>query len=303
MVINHSAVSKSQMKSSNSSVQKLIDQNNNESFPIEKLLSKYSISKNPNSPKKQIQLNTDSILFQSMKIKQENINNNNHSLSAYKNNYDLDNNDFIYNRKIHKSDKLDDIENNSKSNNKNNVDSISNNNIKSEKQNNKKKIVFTNSGYFEFKTNIRQKNFSLVHNNLIPKTSNEKSLWLSSPIEKNFWFKGKIKTLQDTRSNDGILYKYYTDNEDLLLLSAVKKGKIYNFYVNDDFKIKVGTMKCCNLMGNKFKINQYINKFYTEINYQLNIFGLYGPLKLKILVKNENTNEYNSKDPIFNACK
>ena len=289
------------MKSSNSSVQKLIDLNNNEPCSIGKLLSKYSIFKNQNSPKKPTPLNTDSIIFQSMKSKQEHINssnnNNNLSLSFQKNNFSLDNNDFIYDRKNHKSDNLNKINDNSNENNNNS------NNNKNNAQSNKKKIVFTKSGYFEFKTNTCQKNFSLVHNNLIPKTSNEKSLWLSSPIEKNFWFKGKIKALQNIKNNDGILYQYYNDSEDMLLLSAVKKGKIYHFYVNDDFKIKVGTMKCCNFMGTSFKITQHINKFYIEVNYKLNVFGLDGPMKLKILVKNENTNEYNNKDPMFNACK
>ena len=186
------------------------------------------------------------------------------------------------------------ITNITNTNKSDNLHVVSNNNLNTNKNrsesHNKKKIVFTKSGYFEFKTNIRQNNFSLVHNELIPKTSNEKSLWLSSPIEKNFWFKGKIKALQNNKSKE-ILYQYYNDDENLLLLSAVKKGNICSFYVTNDYKIKIGRMKCCNFIGTNYKINQYINKFYAEINYKLNIFGLNGPMKLKILVRNENTNK------------
>ena len=282
------------MKSSNSSVQKLIELNNNESIPVEKLLTKNNIIKNPISyspDKSPPPLNTDTAVIQSMKTKQEQYNNTNICSQSFHVNYFLNNNDFVYDRKIHKSDNLHVVSNNNLNTNKNRSES-----------HNKKKIVFTKSGYFEFKTNIRQNNFSLVHNELIPKTSNEKSLWLSSPIEKNFWFKGKIKALQNNKSKE-ILYQYYNDDENLLLLSAVKKGNICSFYVTNDYKIKIGRMKCCNFIGTNYKINQYINKFYAEINYKLNIFGLNGPMKLKILVRNENTNEYDSKEPVFNSCK
>ena len=144
----------------------------------------------------------------------------------------------------------------------------------------------------------------------IPENSYYKSKWLSSPINKNIWFKGKLKIIKDEKKNIS-LFKYYNDKSNILLLTAIKKGHKYLFFLEDNINnisissssmLKIGSMTN-NFLGNQFIIQQDINNYLSIITYQINLFGLRGPMKLKtILMNNYKYISYN-KPPYYNLCK
>lgn len=145
----------------------------------------------------------------------------------------------------------------------------------------------------------------------IPKNSYDKSKWLSSPINKNVWFKGKLKIIKDEKKNVS-LFKYYNDNCNILLLTAIKKGHKYLFFLeNDDddnitisstSSLKIGSMTN-NFLGNEFTIQQDVNNYISIITYQINLFGLRGPMKLKTVLMNNYKYESYNKPPNYNLGK
>ena len=79
----------------------------------------------------------------------------------------------------------------------------------------------------------------------------KKSDFLSTPIKKNIFFRGKIKYIKNNERN---IYQYYNNNYSLFLMTGVKTGRRnYKIYLDDQLYHKIGAIKI-NLLGNIFKI-------------------------------------------------
>ena len=87
-----------------------------------------------------------------------------------------------------------------------------------------------------------------------------KSLFLSEPIKKNYWFRGRIRLFQ---TNKQIIYKFFADNINIFMMSAYKiNNKEYKIFLNEKFNHKIGKITS-NLIGNYFNIIMYDNEKYT----------------------------------------
>lgn len=148
--------------------------------------------------------------------------------------------------------------------------------------------------------NIKSRNTLFLHN-FCQKSSYDKSIWLTQPLNKDIWFKGKIKATLNKRNNI-VDYKFFDDNCEILLISAIKKGQKYSFFIENEPLLKIGLMTN-NIIYNIFNITQDINNFLTTVSYEINIFGLKGPMKLKVLLKNEKNYEFLNKTPEYNSSK
>ena len=204
------------------------------------------------------------------------------------------------------------VNTNNISNTKNNAENIDNVNTCQITQSPER--LTTTPTYPNKKISMVNNNFNFNNDELflpeIPKNSYDKSKWLSSPINKNLWFKGKLKIVKDEKKNAS-LFRYYNDNCNILLLSAIKKGHKYLFFLEDDVdnisissssSLKIGSMTN-NFLGNEFTIQQDVNNYLSIITYQINLFGLRGPMKLKtILMNNYKYISYN-KPPYYNLGK
>jgi hypothetical protein len=87
-----------------------------------------------------------------------------------------------------------------------------------------------------------------------------KSLFLSEPIKKNYWFRGRIRIIQ---TNKQIIYKFFADNINIFMMSAYKtKNYEYKIFLNEKFNHKIGKITS-NFIGNLFNIIMYDNEKYT----------------------------------------
>jgi hypothetical protein len=84
-----------------------------------------------------------------------------------------------------------------------------------------------------------------------------KSLFLSEPIKKNYWFRGRIRIIQ---TNKQTIYKFFADNINIFMMSAYKtKNHEYKIFLNEKFNHKIGKITS-NLIGNLFNIIMYDNE-------------------------------------------
>ena len=92
--------------------------------------------------------------------------------------------------------------------------------------------------------------------NFIKMDSTEKISLLSSPLNKNIWFRGKIKKIKLLNNE---IYQYFNDNYEIILMSAIKKNrKSFIIFSDEQFLKKIGTIKV-NILGNKYKIKMEKN--------------------------------------------
>ncbi len=100
-----------------------------------------------------------------------------------------------------------------------------------------------------------------------------KSLFLSEPIKKNYWFRGRIRLFQ---TNKQIIYKFFADNINIFMMSAYKiNNKEYKIFLNEKFNHKIGKITS-NLIGNYFNIIMYDNEKYTcNIKYVRILFNIF----------------------------
>ena len=89
------------------------------------------------------------------------------------------------------------------------------------------------------------------------KTEN-KILDLSTQLENNIWFRGKIKKIK--LKNNKTLFQYYEDKYNIFLMSSLKKGrKSYIIYSDQILFKKIGSMSI-NFIGNTFNIKMDNNE-------------------------------------------
>ena len=102
---------------------------------------------------------------------------------------------------------------------------------------------------------VNQKEIDYIKN-FIQMESSEKITLLSSPLNKNIWFRGKIKTIKLLNNE---IYQYFNDNYEIILMSAIKKNrKSFIIFSDEQFLKKIGTIKV-NILGNKYKIKMEKN--------------------------------------------
>ena len=102
---------------------------------------------------------------------------------------------------------------------------------------------------------INQKEIDYIKN-FIKMDSTEKISLLSSPLNKNIWFRGKIKKIK-LQNNE--IYQYFNDNYEIILMSAIKKNrKSFKIFSEEQFLKKIGSIKV-NILGNKYKIKMEKN--------------------------------------------
>ncbi len=118
-----------------------------------------------------------------------------------------------------------------------NNDEIISKNLESNLEN-KEKILTNNNCVFKlnlldyknnYNNNSRQyKSIQVNQNeidyikNFIKMDSTEKISLLSSPLNKNIWFRGKIKKIKLLNNE---IYQYFNDNYEIILMSAIKKNR------------------------------------------------------------------------------
>ena len=152
-----------------------------------------------------------------------------------------------------------------------NNDEIISKNLESNLEN-KEKILTNNNCVFKlnlldyknnYNNNSRQfKSIQVNQNeidyikNFIKMDSTEKISLLSSPLNKNIWFRGKIKKIKLLNNE---IYQYFNDNYEIFLMSAIKKNrKSFIIFSDEQFLKKIGTIKV-NILGNKYKIKMEKN--------------------------------------------
>ena len=152
-----------------------------------------------------------------------------------------------------------------------NNDEIISKNLESNLEN-KKKILTNNNCVFKlnlldyknnYNNNSRQYKSIQVNQNeidyikkFIKMDSTEKISLLSSPLNKNIWFRGKIKKIKLLNNE---IYQYFNDNYEIILMSAIKKNrKSFIIFSDEQFLKKIGTIKV-NILGNKYKIKMEKN--------------------------------------------
>ena len=152
-----------------------------------------------------------------------------------------------------------------------NNDEIISKNLESNLEN-KEKILTNNNCVFKlnlldyknnYNNNSRQyKSIQVNQNeidyikNFIKMDSTEKISLLSSPLNKNIWFRGKIKKIKLLNNE---IYQYFNDNYEIILMSAIKKNrKSFIIFSDEQFLKKIGTIKV-NILGNKYKIKMEKN--------------------------------------------
>ena len=160
---------------------------------------------------------------------------------------------------------------------------INQNKQEKNKENNKKEtlnFIYNNNTYNisnNFKNSkIKLKLFDDNLNELIPFTTNKKNnpddfvkqfiklktenkiLYLSTQLENNIWFRGKIKKIK--LKNNKSIFQYYEDKNNFFLMSALKKGrKTYKIYSDQILIKKIGSMSI-NFIGNTFNIKMDNNE-------------------------------------------
>jgi hypothetical protein len=152
-----------------------------------------------------------------------------------------------------------------------NNDEIISKNLESNLEN-KEKILTNNNCVFKlnlldyknnYNNNSRQyKSIQVNQNeidyikNFIKMDSTEKISLLSSPLNKNIWFRGKIKKIKLLNNE---IYQYFNDNYEIILMSAIKKNrKSFKIFSEEQFLKKIGSIKV-NILGNKYKIKMEKN--------------------------------------------
>ena len=207
-----------------------------------------------------------------VKYKSVNQKNNNNSNYNFKQNSNFNNN-IIYQRNlnsnINNAKKRPKSQNNkliSDPNDYTNYNNTPNNNVK-------QKILTNNNCVFklnllDYKNNnsnnsqsqyksilINQKEIDYIKN-FISRESTEKIALLSSPLNQNLWFRGKIKKIK-LQNNE--IYQYFNDNYEIILMSAIKKNrKSFKIFSEEQFLKKIGSIKV-NILGNKYKIKMEKN--------------------------------------------
>ena len=58
-----------------------------------------------------------------------------------------------------------------------------------------------------------------------------------------------------------------------------------------------------NFLGNEFTIRQDVNNYITVVKYQINLFGLGGPMKLRTILMNNFDYECYNIPPYYNLGK
>ena len=105
---------------------------------------------------------------------------------------------------------------------------------------------------------IKKNNSDDFLNQFLNLKTENKILYLSSQLENNIWFRGKIKKIK--LINNKTVFQYYEDKYNIFLMSALKKGrKSYKIFSDQNLFNKIGSMSI-NFIGNIFNIKMDNNK-------------------------------------------
>ena len=105
---------------------------------------------------------------------------------------------------------------------------------------------------------IKKNNSDDFLNQFLNLKTENKILYLSSQLENNIWFRGKIKKIK--LINNKTVFQYYEDKYNIFLMSALKKGrKSYIIYSDQILFKKIGSMSI-NFIGNTFNIKMDNNE-------------------------------------------
>ena len=98
---------------------------------------------------------------------------------------------------------------------------------------------------------IKKNNSDDFLNQFLNLKTENKILYLSSQLENNIWFRGKIKKIK--LINNKTVFQYYEDKYNIFLMSALKKGrKSYKIFSDGSMSI--------NFIGNIFNIKMDNNE-------------------------------------------
>ena len=105
---------------------------------------------------------------------------------------------------------------------------------------------------------IKKNNSDDFLNQFLNLKTENKILYLSSQLENNIWFRGKIKKIK--LINNKTVFQYYEDKYNIFLMSALKKGrKSYKIFSDQNLFNKIGSMSI-NFIGNIFNIKMDNNE-------------------------------------------
>ena len=105
---------------------------------------------------------------------------------------------------------------------------------------------------------IKRNNSDDFLNQFLNLKTENKILYLSSQLENNIWFRGKIKKIK--LINNKTVFQYYEDKYNIFLMSALKKGrKSYKIFSDQNLFNKIGSMSI-NFIGNIFNIKMDNNE-------------------------------------------
>ena len=105
---------------------------------------------------------------------------------------------------------------------------------------------------------IKKNNSDDFLNQFLNLKTENKILYLSSQLENNIWFRGKIKKIK--LINNKTVFQYYKDKYNIFLMSALKKGrKSYKIFSDQNLFNKIGSMSI-NFIGNIFNIKMDNNE-------------------------------------------
>ena len=117
-------------------------------------------------------------------------------------------------------------------------------------------------------------------------------------IDKNEWFKNKLKIIKDMKEKK-IIYNLELESDNAIkegnnILSAYKDKGFYTIYryinLNKENGKEIKAKIKWNIFSNHFKIFDNLNNILEEINYNFNFKGWNGPTKLNILIPSSNKN-------------
>ena len=105
---------------------------------------------------------------------------------------------------------------------------------------------------------IKKNNSDDFLNQFLNLKTENKILYLSTQLENNIWFRGKIKKIK--LINNKTVFQYYEDKYNIFLMSALKKGrKSYKIFSDQNLFNKIGSMSI-NFIGNIFNIKMDNNE-------------------------------------------
>ena len=197
-----------------------------------------------------------------------------------------------------------------------------NNNSENQENNVKEKIFHTTQNHLttnqedqknglSFKTN---ENFKIQNKNKID-NSNEHFLQKSEfsfPIKPKLtnpeliekWSRNKILKKIESKQLNLYLFDDNDNEKNYLILNAKKENNNYKIY--NDKKDLIALIKW-NFLSSNFKVYDNNNKELLNIIYELNLKGLNGPTKMKIILNKDINNKlkdcYDSQNKIYNSDK